>query len=179
MLLPQELDKIMSKLIKIEGPLDSHCWEWQGTLSKAGYGQIKISRIHPHMMQLHRLMFAHNHPDFKLFSDFMVCHHCDQRTCCNPAHLFQGTNQDNVNDRVSKGRSARNSGILNGRCKLTLEEVDQIVEMLPSLGNKEISKRLEGKASHAIVSGIRHGKLWSSHTKIKRGDYPVITRWSV
>jgi hypothetical protein len=34
-----------------------------------------------------------------------ACHHCDNPPCCNPLHLFWGTDQDNAADRGSKGRA--------------------------------------------------------------------------
>lgn len=33
-----------------------------------------------------------------------ACHHCDNRTCCQPEHLFEGTPSDNVQDMMAKGR---------------------------------------------------------------------------
>lgn len=62
----------------------------------------------------------------------VVCHTCDCRKCCNPNHLFLGTQKDNMVDMVSKNRQAKGlnhgcykhpetlrKGELNGRAKLT------------------------------------------------------------
>jgi hypothetical protein len=53
-----------------------------------------------------------------------VCHHCDNPPCCNPVHLFLGTNADNVDDKVKKYRQA--VGENHGRAKLTNSDVVEI-----------------------------------------------------
>lgn len=59
----------------------------------------------------------------------LVCHHCDNPPCCNPAHLFLGTNSDNIADRDAKGRQARvpgKKGEGSHLAHLTLQQVSEI-----------------------------------------------------
>jgi hypothetical protein len=80
-------------------PTDTGCWEWNGGRNSKGYGRIKIDgkRVSVHRVVYELLVGPI--PD-----GMFVCHTCDNPCCCNPDHLFIGTNQDNVNDMVSKGR---------------------------------------------------------------------------
>ena len=98
----QELvDRIVKRCVITEGPLSTPCWLWQGaTRGGKGYGAIGVGRTA--VLDTHRVMyFAYNNlPTSKIF----VLHECDQATCCNPAHLFAGTQKDNINDMISKGR---------------------------------------------------------------------------
>jgi hypothetical protein len=79
------------------------CWPWIGHVTPStGYGDVPArynsgTRItaHRHAWKLHNLC----DPD-KLF----VLHRCDNRVCCNPAHLFIGTARVNAFDAGSKGR---------------------------------------------------------------------------
>jgi hypothetical protein len=87
------------RFIAKAGPRD--CWEWQGTRDQDGYGRISVQRK---TMAAHRLAFELGHG---VSADGLhVCHSCDNPGCCNPAHLFLGTNTENHKDKVSKGRQA-------------------------------------------------------------------------
>jgi hypothetical protein len=54
----------------------------------------------------------------------VVRHTCDNPLCINPDHLLIGTHNDNVQDKVNRGRQAK--GTHNGRSKLTEPEVIDI-----------------------------------------------------
>lgn len=76
------------------------CWKWTGVVNSMGYGQLLISGkmkyTHRYSYQLH----------YGLFPDAMrVLHKCDTPRCCNPEHLFLGTQRDNVLDMMAKGRA--------------------------------------------------------------------------
>jgi HNH endonuclease len=75
------------------------CWVWTGSVNKDGYGQIRVNR---RTERVHRLAWQEiNGP---IPPGMHVCHSCDTPACCNPAHLFIGTQSDNVSDMVAKGR---------------------------------------------------------------------------
>lgn len=83
---------------------DDGCWPWLRSRNSAGYGHVKLpGRI---MRGAHRVAYVlgSGHP---IPQGMFVCHHCDNPVCCNPSHLFIGTHQDNVDDKVAKGRQAR------------------------------------------------------------------------
>ncbi len=77
----------------------SGCWEFTGRLNADGYGSLRFA---DRMEKAHRVAWwlTHGHP-----GDLHVCHQRDNPPCCNPAHLFLGTNRDNMIDRQSKGRT--------------------------------------------------------------------------
>lgn len=96
-----------------------NCWEWTGSKWEGGYGRIMIGRKR---RKAHRISFL-IHNGF-LPKDKLVCHRCDNPSCCNPEHLFIGVNLDNSRDAVSKLRHA--FGERNGRAKLTEQEVEAV-----------------------------------------------------
>lgn len=78
---------------------DNACWPWQGSRNRQGYGTLNISGRN-HMA--HRLVYETLVGGIPLGE--IVCHHCDNPCCCNPAHLFTGTHVDNFRDMVRKNR---------------------------------------------------------------------------
>jgi len=92
-----EISKHLLKRRKIN--VNTGCWEWQGYRNRAGYGCVRVNRC---VQLVHRVSFeVHVRP---LREGFFVLHHCDNPCCFNPDHLFEGTNQDNMDDAIAKGR---------------------------------------------------------------------------
>ncbi len=90
--------------VKILG-LDE-CWEWQGSRDKDGYGFMSAKRAH-------RLSWLYTY--WEEPGQLHVLHRCDNPPCCNPLHLFLGTELDNVRDAISKKRRFGMSGELKAR----------------------------------------------------------------
>lgn len=81
----------------------NNCWEWTGTKCDTGYGIILIknnSKSRQKRIRAHRVFFQKYKGNIP--SKMLVCHKCDNPICVNPDHLFLGTNQDNMNDKISK-----------------------------------------------------------------------------
>ena len=98
------LRRLMSFLDREQVIHKNECWNFKGG-KRLGYGLIFVPRHIPggnRLVSAHRLSYAMFNPDMD--SSLMVLHHCDNPSCVNPYHLFQGTPKDNAVDCVSKGR---------------------------------------------------------------------------
>lgn len=93
----KDIDRFLSKIDKTSNT--NGCWVYTGRKDRDGYGRFdvggKIVGAHRYMLEISGIQVPTNK---------VVCHKCDNPSCVNPAHLFVGTQRDNVLDMYSKGR---------------------------------------------------------------------------
>lgn len=138
------MDRFWKKVVKTE-----YCWEWTSWKTN-GYGRFHYKGK---KIRAHRMAWFLTYGDW-VDSDTHVLHKCDNPLCVNPDHLFLGTNDDNIADKIQKGRSG---------FKLTVENVIEIKQLLKS-GEKQsvIAKKFGLSSKH--VWRIATGENWS-HVK--------------
>lgn len=88
---------------------------------------------------------------------FCVCHHCDNKKCINPVHLFLGTPADNIRDSARKGRMAHLYGETHGSHKLTEADIEAIRADKTSL-QRELGEKYGVDRSN--IGYIKRGKTW-------------------
>lgn len=84
---------------KFDIDTSTECWNWTSAKNRKGYGQFKYD----HKLHIaHRFIFSMLVEQIKEGNH--ILHRCDNPSCVNPEHLWQGTNQDNVDDKMQKRR---------------------------------------------------------------------------
>jgi hypothetical protein len=100
------------------------CWEWLAHRNWGGYGKFSVNtkgKIKSHFA--HRMSWELTFGAIP--TGLWVLHHCDNRCCVRPDHLFLGTRIDNMRDAMEKGRFP--VGMKSKKCKLTDEQVRHIL----------------------------------------------------
>lgn len=154
---PPVAERLWAKVVKTDS-----CWLWTGGCGGFGHGHIRDGAK---KYQTHRLSWELSNgpiPD-----GFYVLHRCDNPPCCNPDHLFLGTQQDNVDDCIAKGRykfrpcgfGSRGEIKRQPSKKLTAEQV-QFIRSTPRTDgwSARLAKELGVSQSHVIRLNNRNAK---------------------
>ena len=150
-------DRFWSKVNKQD---ENSCWEWTGALNN-GYGWFHAGKYGPR--NAHRISAFLSKKLESIDSKMHVLHKCDNPKCCNPNHLFIGTNADNMLDKKQKNRCGfkRMVGQANGMSKLSDNDIRTIRDLYFSSKNSQsmLAKMFNVKQPHIsrIVNNIRCG----------------------
>lgn len=86
------------RLIDQRGP--DECWPYLGFIGTWGYGMFWLDSKNVNSSRATYLLLVGEIP-----AGQVVCHKCDNPACCNPSHLWLGTQADNLSDCRKKGRA--------------------------------------------------------------------------
>ena len=133
------------------GPDD--CWEWMAHRKFDGYGRFRVAGEYP---MAHRFSYElHVGP---IPDGMCVCHSCDNPACVNPAHLWLGTNDENMTDMARKGRARPPTGENSHWAKLTEDDVRAIRADQTST-QRELAAKYG--VNRSLISMIQSRKRWA------------------
>lgn len=135
---------------------EDECWPWIALTDEDGYGRFAVDRK---ARGAHRVAYCLGkgiHID-DLPSTSHVCHSCDNPPCCNPKHLWTGSETENVDDRHSKGRDARGA-----KQHLSIFKDDDIraIRKLHASGTMQIDIALMYSTTQGTIGKIVRRETW-------------------
>lgn len=141
--------------LKVQKGEGEACWTWMGAYNTQGYGNFKVSR--GTYRGAHRVSWEIHNGDIP--EGLYVLHHCDNRPCVRPDHLFVGTQQDNMADAAEKGRMPR--GEYHPHTRMTAETVRRIrQEYAEGSSQRDLVRKY--RSSPPTIHRIVHRKSWKS-----------------
>lgn len=135
------------------------CWDWQGATSSTGYGSLtfhgRAATAHRVAAFLSGLVSDIQAPKNRRGLGFIL-HSCDNRRCCNPAHMKVGTYADNQLEAYARQRRKAYKGEAHANAKQTKESVVLIKDMYAhGISQEAIARLLE--VSQSGISKILLG----------------------
>lgn len=132
---------------------EGDCLVWTGYRDRAGYGRVGGNPV-PALAHRYAWERIHGPIPHGLF----VLHHCDNRPCVRPDHLFLGTAADNAHDRDAKQRLAR--GSRHGNAVLTEEAVLEIrrIRRTQGLSHRALAERFG--VARPTITDVLSGRGW-------------------
>jgi hypothetical protein len=131
------------------------CWPYRGYIQPNGYGSHRAlgKTWYPHRVSYE----VANGP---IPEGLQIRHRCDNRCCCNPAHLQVGTAADNTADKVARNRQARGEQTKVNR--LTAASAREVVALEGQMTQDEIARRFG--VARATIQRVLTGECWSHAT---------------
>ncbi len=166
----------MNKLELFESKINKNgprgCWLWLG--SRQRYGQFFFRGKR---WQAHRFSYEIY---VGMVGSLYVCHHCDNTICVNPTHLFLGTQKDNMQDMIRKGRANYARGEDAGLAKLTNRQAEYIKKHYspkhPKFSGAALARKF-GVTKYAVHDMVR-GKSWK-RTENKIDKSLRVPKWKL
>lgn len=98
------------------------CWEWQGARFDSGYGRVGFGYLNRYfqLRYCHRIAYAFAH---RKIPKLNILHSCDNPPCCNPNHLREGTQADNIRDLMERHYDSWYEKLVQGRQRSTTRPI--------------------------------------------------------
>lgn len=139
----------------------SGCWEWTGSTTLKGYGQLHLGGGGSHVAA-HRFSWTLAHGPIP--SGMIIMHICDNPPCVRPDHLKLGTIAENQADMARKGRAGQR-GERSPVAKLNDDAVRDI-RRAAACGTPVAELARRYGVARSLIRGVRNGTRWS-HVKCK------------
>lgn len=141
---------------KVDRKGQNDCWDWLAYRNVDGYGIF--GWYHGKTERAHRVAYIFTFGPLQ--PGEQVLHHCDNRACVNPTHLFKGSQQDNIKDMVSKHRQKGAPGEKNAAAKINEDIVREIRQLRATqkLVYEVLAERFN--ISRSMVQIICAGEAW-------------------
>lgn len=151
----QKVESLENRFWKlIDKKEENECWAFLGSKNKDGYGRMskgnsKLDSAHRISYELHKGIIP---------EDMVVMHICDNPSCCNPKHLVLGTQNDNIQDMISKGRFV----LRNMSFKLTEEQMNGIRNKYTGKRGEKVKLAKEYNVVITTITNILNNKSWKN-----------------
>ena len=154
-----DIQSLQARLIGKIKVGENSCWNWLGAKIWNGYGRLMFKSKARLAHRLAYIAFVNEIPQ-----GMLVCHHCDNRSCINPNHLFVGTSSDNAVDAYKKGRANDPTvrGEDHGMAKLSNEKAISIRSIYSKgMTTQRVLAKKFG-VSESRIGLVITGKIWRS-----------------
>lgn len=142
----QNDDRAFWRKVAVGGPRE--CWPWTAS-RRNGYGRFTQNYVG---LYAHRV--AYLLAKGPIGDGLMVMHSCNNKACCNPAHLQPGTAQQNTEAAYRDGLAV--SGERHHRAKLT----EQQVRAIRADGRRQVDIAADHGVTQQVISRIKSQKIW-------------------